>query len=175
MSLDAPSRCIIAVQMLAVLLIFIALAGESGLPSTLGVHEEILLPIQHQFRLVAFRWSGADDGRRLLPCSTRLSGSSCCTGVHSISVYHTSGVDSRREVHGHHAPRKVVFIVASQFGQHIAVCYIDVGNSAIRIHNLIHISVDLLLQIVVKVQGLYLGGVFEVFRQEMCLSEDFCG
>lgn len=68
-----------------------------------------------------------------------------------------------------------VVIVAEWFCQRAAACLIDAVQRIIRICDLMHSFVHVLVEIVVNAQAVNLNGLSDVIRRRGWLSEAFCG
>lgn len=68
------------------------------------------------------------------------------------------------KVHSHHPSRIVLVLVAEKPSQCAAVGIVDVAKKSIQMHDMIHRQVDLLVQIVFKIQTLTIDGLYNFIR-----------
>lgn len=95
-------------------------------------------------------------------------------GVHSSSVCATFWIDGRRKVHRHYDTHIVAGIVAERLGLRTAMCFVDVEKRVIQIRDLMHTRVDLLVPILVTLQGVNIIGLSNVIRHnKVALSRLF--
>lgn len=77
-------------------------------------------------------------------------------GVHMLRVRDRFRIDHNVKVRRHHGAHIFLVLVVERFRQHVAKCFINATKTFILIQMLIHARIHFFLQIVVKVQGVYL-------------------
>lgn len=76
--------------------------------------------------------------------------------LRSSRLCRSFAVDSKGNVHRYHAMRIARVIDAKTFGQHTAMGFVDVAKRDIRNGDIINLRVDLVVQIVIRVEGMNL-------------------
>lgn len=84
-----------------------------------------------------------------------------------------SGFTVNKKVHCHHAMNTVVVTVAGRFVQCAPTCLTDVAKSVTWIRALIHLGVDPLVQMVVRVDRVTLNGRSNVSRPKRVAPRSF--